>query len=120
MQVIAENYANDEDFLNALLATGEQGAALNTPGPRGSTAMVRATTYPGLASVEAIKFLLQNSANVNTEAFEFNDGLASVDKKLRTPLLSAAAHGNAAAVEVLLGAGAAVDQGKTDDGVTAL
>lgn len=70
--------------------------------------------------MEAIKFLLQNSANVNTEAFEFNDGLASVDKKLRTPLLSAAAHGNAAAVEVLLGAGAAVDQGKTDDGVTAL
>ena len=110
-------HMTDTTFLDALLASGESGAALNLPGPLGSTALIRATTF---MEGNAVEHLLSLGASPNIEAYEFNDTLALVDKKLRTPLLSAAAHGNTAAIKVLLEAGAAVDQGKSDDGVTPL
>ena len=113
----SSDYLNDGAFLDALLASGEGGAALNLPGPLGSTALIRATTLKEDTTVER---LLNASASPNMEGYEFNDALALADKKLRTPLLSAAAHGNATAIKLLLEAGALVDQGKSDDAVTPL
>ena len=84
-------------------------------GPGGSTALVMAC---GQGLGEAAEALMLCGADVNKEAQEHTNGNGNNtgDKKLRTPLMAACAHGDVALVTKLLEHKADPIQGKSDTG----
>jgi hypothetical protein len=93
-------------------------AHVNTPGPLSSTALIMLCTQ-GRKS-DALQLIRNCGADVNLEGFAFDDTTNKTDKKRRSPLMAAAGAGDVGCVDMLLTMDAAVDQGKSDTGATAL
>ncbi len=110
--LLAATEANDMSSVTFLL---QNGAAVDTPGffyegaVAGQTALMNASAH---GNVDLMKMLLAKGANVNTitaeKGMEVKNGPIALGSY--TPLLMTATYGSPAAVELLLDAGAKVNQ----------
>jgi ankyrin repeat protein len=100
-------------------------SGVDAAGPNGSTPLIMVCTQGREAEVRVLVEV--GGADVNLEGWWVDDdsGDAHVGKgggwkQQRTPLIAAACNGHINVVRLLLENGAAIDQGKSNDGATAL